>query len=65
MNSLENQLDTEQFLRVHRSIIINKYYIKNCIYSGNNEYQFNLKNGEKLTSSRSYKTAIVAYLNTI
>ena len=65
MNSLENQLDTDQFLRVHRAIIINKYYIKNCTYSGNNEYLFNLKDGKKLTSSRSYKTAIVAYLNTI
>jgi len=65
MNSLENQLDTEQFLRVHRSTIINKYYIKNCTYNGNNEYLFTLKNGEKHSSSRSYKTAIMAYLNTI
>ena len=65
MNELEKTLDNEQFLRVHRSIILNKYYIKNCTYTGNNEYVFLLKNGEKITSSRSYKTAIVAYLNTI
>ena len=65
MNELEKTLDNDQFLRVHRSIILNKYYIKNCTYTGNNEYVFLLKNGEKITSSRSYKTAIIAYLNTI
>ena len=65
MNELEKTLDNAQFLRVHRSIILNKYYIKNCNYSGNNEYVFLLKNGEKITSSRSYKKTIVTYLNTI
>lgn len=43
MNSLENKLDSEQFLRIHRSIIINKIYSRKYRYTGNNEYEFTLK----------------------
>jgi len=65
LNSLIDNLDENQFLRIHRSIIINKIYIKNCAYTGNNEYKFLLKNGETFISSRSYKPLIIEYLSKI
>lgn len=63
MNALNTKLDNDQFLRIHRSLILNKVYIKKCNYSSNNEYLFELKNGEKLSSSRSYKDLIVDYIS--
>ena len=65
LNSLSDSLDKKQFLRIHRSLILNKYYIKSCSYNGNNEYKFHLKNGEQLISSRSYKSLISEYLSSI
>ena len=63
MNKLYELIDKKQFIRIHRSIVINKIYIKKCIYMNNNEYKFELKNGEKLTSSRSYSNQISEYLS--
>jgi len=63
LNSLSDRLDTNQFLRIHRSTILNKFYIKKCSYNSNNEYKFHLKNEEQLLSSRSYKTLISEYLS--
>jgi len=63
LNSLSDCLDTNQFLRIHRSTILNKFYIKKCSYNNNNEYKFHLKNDEQLVSSRSYKTLISEYLS--
>lgn len=62
MNTLSDQLNPEDFLRIHRSIIVNRRYIKKCTYLSNNEYQFIMKDGEELTSGRSYKQAILQYL---
>ena len=63
MNTLYDTLDQSQFLRIHRSILINKTYIHSTNYTGNNEYKFKLKNGETLISSRSYKTLISGFIN--
>ena len=63
MNSLYETIDDEQFLRIHRSIIIQKVYIEKTIYLGNNKFVFHLKNGKQLISSRSYKAAISGYLS--
>ncbi len=65
LNSLSDSLDKEQFLRIHRSLIVNKFYIKSCRYNSNNEYKFHLKNGEQLISSRSYKSLISEYLSSV
>lgn len=62
MSSLVKKLDNQQFLRIHRALMLNNIYIKSCKYLGNNEYTFKLKNGEKITSSRSYKSLISQYL---
>ncbi|EZH71940.1 hypothetical protein ATO12_04795 [Aquimarina atlantica] len=65
MNALFDSLDTFQFLRIHRSLIVNKIYIKSCKYISNNEYLLKLKNNEELISSRSYKSSISDYLSTL
>ncbi|WP_074409465.1 MULTISPECIES: LytR/AlgR family response regulator transcription factor [Aquimarina] len=65
MNALFDNLDTFQFLRIHRSLIVNKVYIKSCRYTSNNEYQLRLKNNKELISSRSYKSSISDYLSTL
>ncbi len=62
LQELEAQLDHHIFLRIHRSIIINTHYINKIKYEGNNQYRFTLKNGEQLHSSRSYKSAIINYI---
>ncbi|MBG6133251.1 two-component system LytT family response regulator [Aquimarina sp. EL_43] len=65
MNALFDSLDTFQFLRIHRSLIVNKIYIKSCKYTSNNEYLLKLKNNEELISSRSYKPSISDYLSSL
>jgi len=63
LNALYENLDNSQFLRIHRSIVINKNYINSTTYIGNNEYKFRLKNGDILTSSRSYKSIISEFIS--
>lgn len=62
MNSIEEELDPEDFLRIHRSFIINKHYVKNVNYLNNNEYQFVLRNGVEISSGRSYRDEIVEFM---
>lgn len=62
LQELETQLNPAQFLRIHRSFIINANYIKQVRYRGNNQYQFTLKNDTILLSGRSYKATIIMYL---
>lgn len=62
MNELEQQLSPRSFIRVHRSLIINKRYIKSTKYLSKNEYSFTLKNGKKLISGRVYKEKIDEFL---
>lgn len=63
MNKLYEQIDKTQFIRIHRSIVLNKIYIKKGVYTNNNEYRFDLKNGEEYTSSRSFSNQISEYLS--
>lgn len=62
MNTIEEELDSEEFLRIHRSFIVNKNFIKTVNYQNNNEYIFNLKNDQEISSGRSYKELIINYL---
>ncbi len=64
MNALEIELDPEQFLRIHRSLIVNKNCIKTIRYiTENNKYKFILKNGDSIESGRSYKDKIAEFLS--
>jgi two-component system LytT family response regulator len=63
LQNIENQLDNRMFLRIHRSMLVNQLYIESVKYKGNNQYSFNMKNGGKLMSSRSYKEDVTRYLD--
>lgn len=53
--AMEEQLDPQRFLRIHRSAIVNTDRIKELQPLFNGEHSLLLDNGAKLTLSRSYK----------
>ena len=55
MNSIESHLDSDVFFRIHRSHIINIERVKELQPWFNGEYVVFLKNGTRLTLSRSYR----------
>jgi two-component system LytT family response regulator len=55
MNAIEAQLDSETFFRIHRSHIVNIERVKELQPWFNGEYVVFLKNGTRLTLSRSYR----------
>ncbi len=63
MNEIEEQLDPDRFLRIHRSFLINVNALEGLQYRGNNEYKVKFPNGKELTSGRAYKPRIDDYLN--
>ncbi len=65
MNSIEGELPKHQFMRIHRSLLINKFYIDSCFYLGNSEYKIHLKTGLSLLSGRAFKENITSYLEDI
>jgi len=58
MSSLILQLDSQIFLRVHRSYIININFIEQIDYIKNGEYKIILKDNSEITSSRNFKEDI-------
>jgi len=62
MKELDKDLSSFEFLRVHRSFILNINQIKKVRYLGKNEYEFELSNSMKVNSGRSYAALIKKYL---
>ncbi len=62
MNRLENKLNPEHFLRIHRSTIVNTARIKELEPLFHGEYVIKLANGQELTSSRSYRDKLQRFL---
>jgi two-component system, LytTR family, response regulator len=58
MSHLEAELDPQQFIRIHRSTIVNADRIQEMQSSFNGEYVVILRGGTRLTLSRSYRDAI-------
>jgi len=58
MKQLEETLDPRQFVRTHRSIIVNQHYVKKFCSQLNGEYYLILQNGKELKVSRSYKEKV-------
>jgi len=56
LKDFEQQLDPNQFLRVHRSSIINANAITQLQSRSNGDYDATLKNGEMIRLSRHYRT---------
>jgi two-component system LytT family response regulator len=63
MKELEVCLDPKQFIRNHRSTIVNKHYIDKFYSQMNGEYYLVLQNGKELKVSRSYKDKVKQAVN--
>jgi two-component system LytT family response regulator len=63
MNSLEARLDPEVFVRIHRSVIVNVERIQELQSSFNGESVVKLRDGTRLTMSRSYRDALQSRLD--
>lgn len=63
MNTLAEELNPKEFIRIHRSYLLNTRYIKSCRYLTNNEYKFLLKNDSEVISGRGYKENVQSYLD--
>jgi two-component system LytT family response regulator len=62
MARLEEKLDPDMFLRVHRSSIVNLQHVKEVRTEADGEYAVVLLSGEKLTMSRGYRSRINGWL---
>jgi len=62
LNHLQKRLDPKQFIRIHRSTIINIRYIKELQSWFHGEYLVILKNGMKLNISRNYQKDVLTTL---
>ncbi|HZV70476.1 MAG TPA: LytTR family DNA-binding domain-containing protein [Saprospiraceae bacterium] len=63
LNDTEARLNPQQFIRIHRSSIVNISFIKEMKPYTNGEYMIYLTNGEKLKLSRTYKDKISGIIN--
>jgi two-component system LytT family response regulator len=61
MTALESKLDAQQFLRIHRSTIVNTERIREMVPLDNGEYKMLLHNGAELISSRRYRKRVQEY----
>ena len=62
MNELEKKLNPRQFLRIHRSFIVNLSKIRGVQPCNSGEYMVRLQNGKELPSSRGYRENLAAIL---
>jgi two-component system LytT family response regulator len=58
MSHLEEKLDPQMFMRVHRSAIVNLQYLKEVRTEPSGEFTVLLVNGQKVSMSRSYHARI-------
>lgn len=58
MKALEQRLDDEHFMRIHRSSIVNVNRIREVYSMFNGDYEVRLTDGTRLTLSRGYRKAL-------
>lgn len=62
MTHIEEKLDPQMFLRVHRSSIVNLQYVKEVRTEKDGEFAVLLANGQKIAMSRTYRSRIQGLL---
>ena len=62
MNSFEQKLEADQFVRVHRSTIINLDYVKEMKPLPSGEYDIVMRDGTQLRLSRGYRPRLLELL---
>lgn len=62
MKTLESELVAHDFLRIHRSLLVNIERIASVTPSGEGEYVVTLRDGTRLSSSRGYADRVRALL---
>ncbi len=63
LNTVEQQLDPTQFVRIHRSVIVNLDRIKELELLSHGDAVMLLKDGARLTLSRNYRQRFAAQFN--
>jgi two-component system LytT family response regulator len=63
MKGMEDQLDPDRFLRIHRSTIINTAHLEELRPYGNSEYIAVLDDGTERKLSRTYRDALTAFFD--
>ena len=58
MAGMESKLDSQMFMRVHRSAIVNLKYVKEVRREGSGDFSVLLSNGQKVAMSRSHHSHI-------
>ncbi len=58
MKQLENELDPTQFIRVHRSVIVNSVEVAKVLTLSSGEYVIQLTNKHEIRVSRSYRDKV-------
>jgi len=61
MTAMENSLDPDRFIRIHRTTIVNIERIKQITTLFKGEYQVQLVDGTRLTLSRGYRDRLDAF----
>ncbi|MFL6332493.1 MAG: LytR/AlgR family response regulator transcription factor [Pyrinomonadaceae bacterium] len=62
IGELEGKLDPEKFVRVHRSTIVNIERVNHLCPLSNDDYEIVLRDGTRLTSSRTYNERLMSAL---
>ncbi len=57
LNSMAEKLNADQFVRIHRSVVINLQYLQEISRNGTNDFSVKMMSGPEFKISKSYKQA--------